>query len=218
MQPPLSPNAHAPGPAARTARRRALSLPAPVAALAFTGRAFTGRAFTGLAFTGLVFTALAFTALAIAAPGARAAGVTSMGAMPMGATSMGARAAGAPPGVVVHRPWLRSIIPSRPVAGYFTLSNDSDTALQLVGASSPGCGTLMLHRSMNMGGQETMAMVRSVRLPAHGKLVFAPGGYHLMCLQPTAAVQPGGAVAVTLRFSNGDAMTATFPVRNATGR
>ncbi|MDE2334317.1 MAG: copper chaperone PCu(A)C [Rhodospirillales bacterium] len=127
-------------------------------------------------------------------------------------------AAGAPAGVVVQRPWLRSIIPSRPAAGYFTLRNNSGTALRLVGASSPGCATLMLHRSMNMGGQETMVMVPSIALPAHGAVVFAPGGYHLMCMQPAATVKPGGAVPVTLRFSNGDTLTTTFPVRNATGR
>jgi len=132
--------------------------------------------------------------------------------------ALAAIAAGPPPGVAVHQPWMRSIIPSRPAAGYFTLTNDSATALSLVAASSPGCGMLMLHKSMDMGGQETMVMVKSIPLPAHGKVVFAPGGYHLMCMQPTAAVKPGGGVPVTLRFANGETITTTFPVRNAMGK
>ena len=134
------------------------------------------------------------------------------------ALALAAIAAGPPPGVAVHGPWMRSVIPSRPAAGYFTLTNDSASALSLVGASSPGCGVLMLHKSMNMGGQEMMAMVKSIPLPPHGKVVFAPGGYHLMCMQPTAAVKPGGGVPVTLRFANGETITTTFPVRNAMGK
>jgi periplasmic copper chaperone A len=127
-------------------------------------------------------------------------------------------AAGTPSGVGVHDPWMRSIIPSRPAAGYLTLTNDSDTQHTLVGASSPGCGMLMLHKSVNESGQEKMVMVKSILLPAHGKVAFAPGGYHLMCMEPTSEVKPGGSVPVTLRFSNGDTLTATFPVRNAMGK
>jgi copper(I)-binding protein len=133
------------------------------------------------------------------------------------ALALAAMGAGTPPGVAVHDPWMRSIIPSRPAAGYFALTNDSGTAMSVVGASSPGCGMLMLHRSVSQGGQESMMMVKSVPLPAHGSVAFAPGGYHLMCMQPTDAVKPGGAVPVTLRFGNGDSLTATFPVRGATG-
>jgi copper(I)-binding protein len=134
------------------------------------------------------------------------------------ALAFAAMAAGTPPGVAVHDPWMRSIIPSRPAAGYLTLTNDTGTGMTLVGASSPGCGMLMLHRSVSQGGQEAMMMVKSVALPAHGSVVFAPGGYHLMCMQPTDGVRPGGTVPVTLRFGNGDTLTATFPVRGATGK
>lgn len=135
-----------------------------------------------------------------------------------GAMALAVMAAGAPPGVAVHGAWMRSIIPSRPAAGYFTLINDGAAAQSLVGASSPACGMLMLHQSMNMGGQDMMVMVKSITLPAHGKVVFAPGGYHLMCMQPTAAVKPGAAVRVTLRFGNGERLTTSFPVRNAMGK
>jgi periplasmic copper chaperone A len=47
---------------------------------------------------------------------------------------------------------------------------------------------------------------------------FAPGGYHLMCMQPAAAMRPGKTVAVTLDFAGGETLSAPFPVRNATGK
>lgn len=124
----------------------------------------------------------------------------------------------APAGVSVEGAWMREIIPSRPAAGYFTLLNASGTDLSLVAASSPACGMLMLHQSTEKGGQSMMSMVAAVKLPAHGKVAFSPGGYHLMCMNPTSAMVHGAAVAVTLRFSNGEAITAPFPVRNAVGK
>lgn len=126
--------------------------------------------------------------------------------------------AAAPAGVAVEGAWMRSIIPSRPAAGYFTLENTSGADLSLVGASSPACGMLMLHQSMDMGGQAMMKMVPAVKLPAHGKVSFSPGGYHLMCVNPTSAMRHGATVPVTLRFSNGETITTPFPVRNALGK
>jgi hypothetical protein len=75
----------------------------------------------------------------------------------------------------------------------------------------------MLHRSVNDNGQERMEMVASVSVPAHGEVKFAPGGYHLMCMSPTAAAARGGSVSVTLRFQDGGSLVAIFPVRGATG-
>jgi periplasmic copper chaperone A len=120
-------------------------------------------------------------------------------------------------GIAVHDPWMRTVIPSRPAAGYFTLSNGSDKPVALVGAASPACGMLMLHQSIQESGQDRMVMVKSIPVPAHGEVKFAPGGYHLMCMSPSNAVSPGNSVSVELRFEDGGTVTANFPVRGATG-
>jgi copper(I)-binding protein len=117
--------------------------------------------------------------------------------------------------VSVANGWLRFIVPDRPAAGYFDLDNSTDTAIKLVGASSPGCGQLMLHQSHNVNGVETMAPVQSVEVPAHKSVSFTPGGYHLMCMSPTARLLPGTSVPVTLKFANGRTITAEFTVRGA---
>jgi copper(I)-binding protein len=49
-------------------------------------------------------------------------------------------------------------------------------------------------------------------------LKFAPGGYHLMCMQPSADIKPGKTVSVTLTFANGSSVTAPFAVRSASGQ
>ena len=117
--------------------------------------------------------------------------------------------------VSVAHGWLRFIVSSRPAAGYFDLNNSTNAVIKLVGASSPGCGQLMLHQSRNINGVETMAPVESVEVPAHGSVSFMPGGYHLMCMSPTAKLSPGNNVPITLKFANGRTITANFAVRGA---
>ncbi|MGH7047239.1 MAG: copper chaperone PCu(A)C [Stellaceae bacterium] len=121
-------------------------------------------------------------------------------------------------GLALHAAWFRMVLPSLPAAGYFTLSNPTGTAHTLVAAASPACGRLMLHRSVSEHGRESMVMVAKATVPAHGKISFAPDGYHLMCMSPSAQMRPGRSVPVTLRFADGGTLNATFPVRNAAGK
>jgi periplasmic copper chaperone A len=127
----------------------------------------------------------------------------------------------APPdakGLVISNPWFRAIMPSRPEAGYFDLANKGARKRELVQALSPDCGTLMLHETVSLNGVDRMVMLHSLIVPAHGDIRFAPGGYHLMCLSPSADATPGNSVPVTLRFRDGATLTASFPVRGATGK
>lgn len=121
-------------------------------------------------------------------------------------------------GLVVNNPWFRAITPSRPEAGYFDLANQTAHKRELVEALSPACGTLMLHETVSLNGIDRMVMVRSLIVPAHGDIHFAPGGYHLMCVSPSPDATPGNSVPVTLRFKDGATLTTNFPVRGATGK
>ncbi|WP_371418010.1 copper chaperone PCu(A)C [Acidisoma sp. L85] len=112
--------------------------------------------------------------------------------------------------------WLRLLLPSRPAAGYFTLSNFGATSLVLVGAEIKGCSSVMLHRSTNSGGSEAMGMVSSVSISSHGTIRFAPGGYHLMCMGPDPQVlRIGGMTTAILHFADGGHLSASFQVRGA---
>ena len=72
---------------------------------------------------------------------------------------------------------------------------------------------LMLHQSKQVNGVDTMRAVKSVTVPAHGTVSFAPGGYHLMCMQPQPSMQAGGSATVTLKFADGQSLTQSFPVK-----
>ena len=117
--------------------------------------------------------------------------------------------------VQVQAPWFRFLLASIPAGGYLTLENTGAAPAVLVGASSPGCGMMMLHRTETSGGTDRMVGVKQVTIPAHGTFRFAPGGYHLMCMEPKMHL--GQTVPVTLRFADGSRITAPFPVRGADG-
>ena len=93
--------------------------------------------------------------------------------------------------VSISNPWIRFITPQTPAAGYFTVTNVGAHPVAIIGASSPACGSLMLHQSRNVNGTEHMDAVASVSVPAHGAVRFEPGGYHLMCMSPSAAMCAG---------------------------
>ena len=93
-------------------------------------------------------------------------------------------------GVAIDGAWIRVLTARIPAGGYFTLRNDGGRPLVLTGASSPACGMLMLHESSDAGGLESMRDVAGVVVPAGGTLRFAPGGYHLMCMDPAADMRP----------------------------
>ncbi len=143
------------------------------------------------------------------------------------------------PGLSLADPWMRALAGGLPAAGYFTLRNDNQGTVQLVGAASPACGSLTLHQTVRehvmsamsamdpdnpppragtMPGMTMMRPVAAVPVPGRGEVRFAPGGYHLMCEHPTAAVQAGASIEVTLRFADGRELHSRFPIRNARGQ
>lgn len=126
-----------------------------------------------------------------------------------------ATALAAPP-VTVSQPWFRYVVPQVPAGGYMTLHNSSSGPAVLTGGSSPACGMLMLHRSESGNGTDRMLPVASVAVPPGGTLTFAPGSYHLMCMQPR--MKPGETVAVTLTFKDGQTASAAFPVFGPAGK
>jgi periplasmic copper chaperone A len=114
--------------------------------------------------------------------------------------------------------WFRALPSGLPAGGYFTLSNPGAAAISLTGAQSAACGMLMLHKSSDSGGMSMMSDVASVDVPPGGRVKFAPGGYHLMCMNPTPAMMPGAKVPVTLVFADKSKMDVSFDVKNAKGK
>ncbi|HSZ73529.1 MAG TPA: copper chaperone PCu(A)C [Rhizomicrobium sp.] len=114
--------------------------------------------------------------------------------------------------------WFRALPAGLPSGGYFTLTNSGAQTISLTAADSPACGMLMLHKSSADSGMSMMSDVAKIDVPAGGAVKFAPGGYHLMCMDPTPQMKPGAKVPVTLFFADKSKLQISFTVRNASGR
>ncbi|HEY3643857.1 MAG TPA: copper chaperone PCu(A)C [Gammaproteobacteria bacterium] len=118
------------------------------------------------------------------------------------------------PAVSASKVWIRQSPPGVTVlAGYFTLQDLTDKPLDLKSVSSPNFASVEMHRSFVKDGQEQMAPVLSITLPAHGSVEFKPGSYHLMLMQPKKNLFAGDMVTLTLEFSDGSELTLMAPVR-----
>lgn len=69
----------------------------------------------------------------------------------------------------VRNAWVRLPPPGTPAAAYFTLHNRTDQGLTLVGATSPDCQRVEIHRSVVEDGM--------ARMEPAGPLEIPPGGY-----------------------------------------
>lgn len=120
--------------------------------------------------------------------------------------------------VNVSDAWFRALPGTLPAGGYFNVHNAGKNDLAILGAQSDGCSTVMMHKSSSTGGMSRMEMVDKVDVLAGGKVSFAPGGLHLMCMRPTSLMKIGGKVPVVLQLSDGTRVAATFSVRGASGK
>jgi copper(I)-binding protein len=116
-------------------------------------------------------------------------------------------------------PWVREAPPAMKVhAAYMVLTNPGPTPLTLVAVESPQYKMAELHLSKVQDGIATMTRQGQITIPAGGKLVMAPGGFHVMLMHPKAPMKAGAAVKIMFKFADGRAMNIDAPVRKAADR
>ncbi len=117
-------------------------------------------------------------------------------------------------GVSVRDAWVRETPPGMTMmAGYMALRNNTSRSQVLVAASSPGFETVMIHRTIVKDGMAGMVHASQIELPPSANLSFAPGGYHLMLMNPKRTLRAGDRVDINLEFRSGLRLPVSFEVR-----
>jgi hypothetical protein len=106
----------------------------------------------------------------------------------------------APPGLKVH-------------VAYMTIVNRGATDQIIVSAESTDYERIELHRSVIKNGVSTMQSIDEVRVPANGRVEFAPTGLHLMLIGPRRPQAVDGHVQIVLRLSGGEEVDVSAVVR-----
>jgi copper(I)-binding protein len=117
--------------------------------------------------------------------------------------------------ISITQAWSRPAIETGVV--YLTLRNTSGKSDELIGAKTPIASHAELHQSMTnsgpMGEMASMHPVRLVVVPAHGSIVFQPGGYHIMLIGLKKPLRAGMSFPLELEFRNAGRLTTAVSVR-----
>jgi len=123
-------------------------------------------------------------------------------------------AAGEEAGVSVRNAWIRESPPGNSMmAAYMELRNNTSRPKVLVAASSSGFQRVMIHRTVLKDGMAGMAHLSQIELAPNASLIFAPGGYHLMLMNPKRTLRAGDPVVINLEFRGGLVLAVDFEVR-----
>lgn len=106
----------------------------------------------------------------------------------------------APPGLKVH-------------VAYMTIVNRGATDQIIVSAESTDYERIELHRSVIKDGVSTMEAIGEVKVPANGRVEFAPTGLHLMLIGPRRPQALDGHVQIVLRLSSGEEVDVSAVIR-----
>ena len=117
-------------------------------------------------------------------------------------------------GISARDAWIREMPPGMTMmAGYMALRNNTSLPQVLITANSPGFGRVMIHRTIVKDGMAGMEHASHIELAPNASLIFAPGGYHLMLMNPKRTLRAGDSVVINLEFRGGLVLPVAFEVR-----
>ncbi|MCC7097755.1 MAG: copper chaperone PCu(A)C [Thermomonas sp.] len=122
-------------------------------------------------------------------------------------------------GLRIEQAWARATPAVAPVAaGYLVVINDGDTPDRLLRIDSTIAQRVEMHQTRDEGGVMRMRPIEGgAVVPARGRLVFAPGGNHLMLIGPAHPLVAGETFEATLVFAHAGSRKVRFEVRGMDG-
>ncbi|HEX3896998.1 MAG TPA: copper chaperone PCu(A)C [Rudaea sp.] len=117
--------------------------------------------------------------------------------------------------LVVENGWIRSAPPGAAMlAGYGTLHNVGDAPVVVTGVESADFASASLHKSMNENGVEHMRALGDLQIAPGQRVAFAPGGNHVMLMQPKKELRTNESVPIHFLATGGDSVVGIFVVRD----
>lgn len=115
--------------------------------------------------------------------------------------------------VAIMNAWVREAPPAAKMnAGYMTLVNVSSEDVGLVKFESEYFGKIEVHEMAEVDGLMEMREVTELIIPAKSQIQFAPGGMHLMLMDPQDNLTAGQVADMTLVFKSGKKQSLSVKV------
>ncbi len=120
--------------------------------------------------------------------------------------------------VGVSNAWIPQAPPgSSMLAGYLTIKNAGDSPVSILAAQSDRFRAVSVHQTVIENGVARMRELNSLEIAPGQEVKFAPGGMHLMLMQPRKDISPGDRIEITFLLSDGTRVPAMFDVQAADG-
>ncbi|HRL20751.1 MAG TPA: copper chaperone PCu(A)C [Alcaligenes sp.] len=115
--------------------------------------------------------------------------------------------------LVAQKCWVRLMPGRTPAAAYLELENHGQQTVRLAGASSSAYARVMVHQSGEKNGMSHMSHAQDIAVPAGGRLLLQPGGYHVMLEKPVSSLSVGGQIVLSLHLSDGTQVATQCELR-----
>lgn len=116
------------------------------------------------------------------------------------------------PGPSVGEAWTRPTPAGETAAAYFSISNPSDSLVEVTGVSSEVAASASLHQSMDHEGSVMMHGIEVIPVPAKQTFTLLPGGTHVMLEKVRRELRAGDTFTLTVRTRR-DSLTVLVSVR-----
>ncbi len=104
----------------------------------------------------------------------------------------------------IRDPWIKNLPPSVPVrAGYMTIHNPQTKTVSIVSLRSDAFASVEIHQTIEQDGMMRMEQVPSLKIEANSSVQLAPGGLHLMMMNPSEPTQPGDLLEIVIVLDDG---------------
>jgi copper(I)-binding protein len=113
----------------------------------------------------------------------------------------------------VRDPWIKNLPPSVPVrAGYMTIHNPQSKAVSIVSLRSDAFASIEIHQTIEQDGMMSMEQVPSLKIEPNSNVQLAPGGLHLMMMNPSEPTQPGDQLEIVIVLDDGSEQRVVMQV------
>jgi len=110
--------------------------------------------------------------------------------------------------------WIKNLPPAVPVrAGYMTIRNAQANAVSIIAIRSDAFASVEIHRTIAEDGMMRMEPVPTLVIEPDSSVQLAPGGLHLMMMNPTQATRPGDVLQIVIELDDGSTQNLNMTVK-----
>jgi len=118
-----------------------------------------------------------------------------------GSAALFAASAGTPPGLSVTGAWARATPPGTTVAAvYLVIDNTAGEADRLLAISTDRAGSAEVHAIVHDGDLAMMRRVEPLQVGAGERILFEPGGIHVMLMGLKSPLAEGQSLTLVMNF------------------